>query len=66
MLVLSYCGLFLFLADEPSEEIGDNLKDLEIPDDIQEKFRKDDEIEKQQSALEQQQKEQLMNVSVKK
>ena len=44
------------LADEPSEEMGDNLKDLEIPVDIQEKFHKEDELEQQQSELEQQQR----------
>lgn len=38
----------VLIADEPSEEMGDNLKDLEIPDDIQEKFHKDDELEQQQ------------------
>ena len=36
--------------------MGDNLKDLEIPDDIQEKFHKDDELERQQSELEEQQR----------
>ena len=38
----------VFTGDEPGEEMGDNLKHVEIPADVQEQFNKDDELEKAQ------------------
>ena len=38
-----------FSGDEPAEEMGENLKHIEIPVDIQEQFHKEDELEKAQT-----------------
>lgn len=39
----------VLIADEPSKEMGENLKELEIPAHLQEQFNKDDELDRQQN-----------------